>query len=206
MKKINNESGFSGLELLLVIFIVVLLGFIGWYIYHNDHKSTVSILKSTSSSPNVYSGWKSFTTSYQKLSFKYPNSWVLIDNSISNGNDEISIKSPTGLSVNMQALIPVASTDITASIISSSNVKFTGQSDYLLYYSSTAAQSNSTTGLVDEAYLSSSLTKLVYPLANTPNGTVWDISITTPSGILSSNIPTNSDFQSAKQIIESALY
>jgi hypothetical protein len=206
MNKLNNESGFSVVELLLVIVIVVLLGFMGWYIYHNDHKTNVNTTKLSSTSISVYSGWKTFATSYQKLSFKYPNNWVLTDNSTSNGNDDISIKSPSGLTVNMQALIPISSTDITASIISTSNVTFTGQSDYLLYYSSTAAQNNSTTGPVDEAYLSSSSTKIVYPSANTSDGTVWNITITTPSAIQSSNIPTNSDFQNAKQIIESASY
>ena len=201
MKKINNESGFSAVELLLVIVIVVLLGFMGWYIYHNDHKTNVSVSKSSSTSTSVYSGWKTFTTGYQKLSFKYPNNWVLTDNSTSNGNDFLSIKSPAGLTVDMQALIPITSTDITASIISTSNVTFTGQSDYLLYYSSTAAQNSSTT-----AHLSSSATKVVYPSANTTDGTVWNIAITTPSAITMSNIPTNPDFQNAKLILESASY
>jgi type II secretory pathway pseudopilin PulG len=206
MKKINNGSGFSVVELLLVIVIVILLGFMGWYIYHNDHKTNVNTTKSSSTSTTIYSNWKTFVTSYQKLSFKYPNNWVLTDNSTSNGNDDITIKSPAGLSIYMQALIPISSTDITASIISTSNIKFTGQSDYLLYYSSAAAQNNSTTGPVDEAHLSSSSTQVVYPSANTSDGTVWNISITTPSAIQLSNIPTNSDFQNAEQIIESASY
>jgi hypothetical protein len=36
----NDENGFTVVESLLVIIILILIGFVGWYIYHTDHKTT----------------------------------------------------------------------------------------------------------------------------------------------------------------------
>ena len=50
MKKIHNQSGFGAVEVLLTLIFVVLLVFVGWYIYHTDHKSTTPSIKTTTSS------------------------------------------------------------------------------------------------------------------------------------------------------------
>lgn len=39
--KLHEETdGFSVIELLLVLIFIVLIGFVGWYVYHTDHKIT----------------------------------------------------------------------------------------------------------------------------------------------------------------------
>jgi len=42
MKKINDESGFSAVELILVIAVIALLGVVGWLVYRDNHKTTVT--------------------------------------------------------------------------------------------------------------------------------------------------------------------
>src|ERR1700739_3420446 len=43
----QNQNGFSALEGLLVLVIVGLIGFTGWYVYHSGHKAD-SLLSATS--------------------------------------------------------------------------------------------------------------------------------------------------------------
>jgi hypothetical protein len=72
MKKINNQSGFGAIEVLLTLIVVILLVFVGWYIYHTDHKTNVSTPKSsTTSTTSPTPGWQTFNDS--TISFKYPS-------------------------------------------------------------------------------------------------------------------------------------
>ena len=48
IKTIDNESGFSVVELILVILIILVLGAIGWLVYENQHKATKSVPMKTS--------------------------------------------------------------------------------------------------------------------------------------------------------------
>ena len=104
MHKINkNESGFSAVEVILVIVIVALIGVVGWLVY-KDHlktssvsttntssnKTTTTNLATTSSSKpatstkttitqttNLYTWWQSMCSSYGGLCLKYPSIWKL---------------------------------------------------------------------------------------------------------------------------------
>jgi hypothetical protein len=61
----KNESGFSGVELVLVLVIVVLIGVVGWLVYDNHHKSTVaSTNSSTSTSAKTPNATPSSTQKY----------------------------------------------------------------------------------------------------------------------------------------------
>jgi hypothetical protein len=43
MGKLNrNNKGFGGIELLLIIVVVVLLGVVGWFVYKHDHKTVTN--------------------------------------------------------------------------------------------------------------------------------------------------------------------
>jgi uncharacterized protein (UPF0333 family) len=99
MNKIHkNEQGFSAVEFLLVIIIVILVGFAAWYVYHTDHKTKQVTVTSTSSSPAKTTtvgsngnttnplptgtiGTKDITGTYsypgQYFSIKYPSSWTV---------------------------------------------------------------------------------------------------------------------------------
>lgn len=101
VKITKNEHGFSAIEMILIIVIVAIIGFVGWYVYHsmkntsstyysattissnnspkfsknNEHNAT------TSSSTDQYVGWKTAILQYEQLSFKYPENWSLTNKS-----------------------------------------------------------------------------------------------------------------------------
>jgi hypothetical protein len=110
MNKIfKNEKGFSAVEVVLVIVVIVLIGTVGWLVYKNHHKtvasSAVSTTKISPSKPakpkavNPYAGWDSYTSSFEKLSFKYPSDWTPVTYDYSteiNGADSLKLTSPSG--------------------------------------------------------------------------------------------------------------
>lgn len=86
MKKLNNH-GFTAFEGILIVIIIALIGGVGFYVYksNQDKKSdnpTSSSQKSTqtSATKDSYKDWKTYTSSTEKMSFKYPSSWK-VDNS-----------------------------------------------------------------------------------------------------------------------------
>ena len=78
MRKLQkNENGFSAVEIVLVLVIIVLIGAVGWLVYKDNHKNTTTSAKSTSASTksstststkttttpaatNPYAGWKTY--------------------------------------------------------------------------------------------------------------------------------------------------
>ncbi|HUY53423.1 MAG TPA: hypothetical protein VMV24_02515 [Candidatus Dormibacteraeota bacterium] len=105
MGKLNrNNKGFGGVEFLLVIIIVVLIGVVGWFVYKNHNKTTITTIAA-----NPYAGWVSAELQYEKISYKYPSNWKLKDSSVSipkslgnctyPGSDYVSLTSPNGDSV-----------------------------------------------------------------------------------------------------------
>ncbi|HUD07029.1 MAG TPA: hypothetical protein VMR34_04020 [Candidatus Saccharimonadales bacterium] len=93
MIKLNkNSNGFTVVEGLLIVLVIALIGFGGYYVWHTQHKTspakttTSTSTKSTSPSstktttaPNPYAGWKTYTLG--QFSFKYPTDWSVTDNS-----------------------------------------------------------------------------------------------------------------------------
>jgi|GEM_PF-2482381 hypothetical protein len=122
MKKLrSNETGFSAIELVLVIVIVVLIGISGWLVYKNHHKSTLaSTVSSTSTSKtstktttttkpdttaptvtNPYVGWATCNDTSDNITFKYPSNWTQSatvagcgTNSVPAGGEGWSLTSP----------------------------------------------------------------------------------------------------------------
>lgn len=128
MSKLNNHSGFSAVEALLILIIVGILGFTGWYVYHakqtsnKDYSaaanSTVpSYKKKTATKPTAtvapdpYTGWKSASLKYEKVAYKYPSDWTVTDKSASSpkgagcvypGTDNVILTSPSNHQVELR--------------------------------------------------------------------------------------------------------
>lgn len=122
MKK-TDQKGFTAIEAILIVFILVILGGIGWWVYHKNHKNTVASTAShttatTSSSAStqadLYAGWKTCDDGADGVSFKYPSTWTangLHSNSdpcagisLSSFGQEVSFQSPSsgGLSFSLK--------------------------------------------------------------------------------------------------------
>jgi hypothetical protein len=124
MNKVHsNEEGFSLVESFLLIIVIVLIAFTGWYIYHTDHKTTATTLSTntpktstntTTTTNNAYAGWKTGTLQYEQINYMYPSNWTLSGSSMSAsqqnaqtdmgyifspGEDNYTLQSPSGNNV-----------------------------------------------------------------------------------------------------------
>ncbi len=109
MKKISkNQKGFTVVEGLLIVLILVVIGGVGYMVYHNDHKTKTTSVSTTSATKpatsiktttNPYAGWQSFCSSYGGLCLKYPSNWTLKTTSeaasATQNTDEADITSPS---------------------------------------------------------------------------------------------------------------
>jgi len=103
---------------LMVLAIVLLLGLVGYGVYAWQNNRVAQLEKQVSElkkSPTTtttavvsdpYKGWKSYTTQYEKLTFKYPGSMTLKtsylpggNNSVKPGAETITLISSTGLTL-----------------------------------------------------------------------------------------------------------
>ena len=93
MNKITkSQKGFTAVEGLLILLILVLVGAVGYFVYHNDHqsktlnattadkttssKSNISNSNKTVSAANAYAGWNTYTSSDNTYTVRYPANWV----------------------------------------------------------------------------------------------------------------------------------
>jgi hypothetical protein len=107
MKKLNN-MGFSAVEALLILVVIGILGFTGWFVYHSqklatkDYSSQSSIqtssTKKSTEPSDPYAGWKTYTSSFEKLTFKYPADWRSVTPEVPSTDpsaDSFELKSPS---------------------------------------------------------------------------------------------------------------
>jgi hypothetical protein len=86
MKK--NQSGFTTVEIALVLLVVTLVSVIGFMIYKNGHESDtsngVTVTKSTATqkkpAKDPTANWTIYTSDTGKFAIKYPKTWVKASN------------------------------------------------------------------------------------------------------------------------------
>jgi Tfp pilus assembly protein PilE len=121
MKKISkNQKGFSVVEAVLMLVIVVLIAVIGYMVYKNGNKTKTSssntTVKTTQSSTsksttatNPYAGWKQYCSSYEKSCFKYPSTWTFTNSCTSStpcdGSDNVGVTSPSNSQIGFTSAI-----------------------------------------------------------------------------------------------------
>lgn len=116
----ENQKGFGVVEGLLILVIVGLIGFTGWYVWHikqntdkiNNKAAAVaastaaqSTKKTATTTTNPYAGWNTATIKYEQISYKYPSTWTLSDSSTPSpkgsdgcvypGQDKVVLTSPS---------------------------------------------------------------------------------------------------------------
>jgi hypothetical protein len=164
MRKQTNEDGFSAVEAILILIVVAIIGFAGWFVWHsqqatsktldaaNNSSAASSSKQSTTSKPSnqtqsdPYAGWKSYTLANSKISFKYPSAWQLSDSSGDgeHASDMVSLKGNNDFSLN----ITVSDTghpgaDYTPTVVTAQPVNFAGNQGYLDFVSGTPSQDQS---------------------------------------------------------------
>jgi len=86
----SRQQGFAALEALLVVIIVGLLGFTGWFVWHAKNNTDTSLNNASNSQPgitkktpakstktdNVTATWTTYTVKDKVFTVKYPSNWV----------------------------------------------------------------------------------------------------------------------------------
>lgn len=113
-----RSLGFSGVEAVIVMLLVAVVGFGGWYVWHKNQKTSSPDKTSSNSSAQTeqtqsgtstrnetatppveegdqYAGWKTYASELGSFSFKYPSNWVVTDTTAgSNEYLRLSLESP----------------------------------------------------------------------------------------------------------------
>ncbi|MBI2589068.1 hypothetical protein HYW35_02610 [Candidatus Saccharibacteria bacterium] len=102
MKK--NQKGFSAVEGLLILIIVGLLGFVGWYVWNSNNKAGQQTLTKQASEIS----WKEKSIKLVGMTFKAPSNWQDIsDNTKFKDSkykyEEIKLKSPDNFVLSLSA-------------------------------------------------------------------------------------------------------
>lgn len=138
---LKNSKGFTLVETLLVILVLAVIGFGGYYVWQNQHKdetkvssnkSTATKTETKSQSSDPYQGWKSYTLPYEKLSFKYPSDWTLSDERATN-RDVVSVKSADNFTVDIQVGIQAGGDPLES--VGDWSTQFNGSQAYLTFIS-----------------------------------------------------------------------
>jgi Tfp pilus assembly protein PilV len=96
----KNQRGFSAVESLLVLTIVILIGAVGYMVYKNHHKTSGSTnnsnvsVEATSPSNSPYTGWKIYTA-LSHISFKYPSNWTVTTSNNAPVSKSVTVNAPS---------------------------------------------------------------------------------------------------------------
>lgn len=141
----KNQKGFSAIETILVLIIVILIAAVGWLVYKDRRKPAVTSAKSSTAKSgsaqtkpaDPYAGWKTYTLTYEKLTFRYPATWTLQDSSASQGltpnADNVTLKAADGYQVSLDDGWDGSGDPLNLAVDSPVPVKFAGNSDYLVF-------------------------------------------------------------------------
>jgi len=110
--RVVSQKGFSVIEGLLILVVIGILGFTGWYVYHakqisdknysttaNSMVPTYKKKTSTVATVDPYAGWKQNCSNVGNVCFKYPVDWAPTTTGSSDPDPTVtglSLKSPTG--------------------------------------------------------------------------------------------------------------
>jgi hypothetical protein len=92
----RNQKGVLGIEGVLLLIIVGLLVFIGWYVWHTKQTTNATLNGAASQQISVKAqdqtkNWVKYSSAVGKFSVKFPNSWFLPDNKVLCANDMLML-------------------------------------------------------------------------------------------------------------------
>lgn len=159
MKK-PDQTGFSIVELLLILVVIGIIVFTGWYVYQSQETANKGYDSQSSAQDapavNQYAGWKTDSLTYEKMSFKYPSTWQISNTSkdeaatggtATPGADTVTLTSPSGLIVSIQTgEAGVNSSGVPIGLLDSKPVTTLGGSYYLVFYTNKAQSTTEARG------------------------------------------------------------
>lgn len=169
----DKEAGFSLIEILLIVIIIALIVFLGWFVYHSKQTADKTLTSATAatsaikngpktspttSAVNPYAGWKTYTLPVEKLSLQYPSDWTVANTAPTATQDDTILTASDGFTVNIadgesnggDAILEAPTTTAVP-------VTFAGQADYLVFlYGRGSTGQGSSDGMIASAVLQTS--------------------------------------------------
>lgn len=85
MNRTNNQRGFGAVEIIILVVVLAIIGFGGWYVWQAQNNSSQST-GGTNSQPEAPKNKEAFSDGRLPFTFEYPNGWVIkIDEKIQEG-------------------------------------------------------------------------------------------------------------------------
>lgn len=83
-----NNKGFGAIQALLILVVILVIGFVGWSVWHHKRQAVKSTGNSAvtqkpgpatheSTKTDPYEGWQTFESASLGISFKYPSDWSI---------------------------------------------------------------------------------------------------------------------------------
>jgi len=152
---LRNEKGFTPFDIVLTVLLVIAVGVASYFAYKNhqdQQQSSASVAvtspqstttQNTTQPVNPYTGWKTYTSSYQNVSFQYPTNWSLSTQPDSNAPgssaEDAIITSPSGLTLTYHDAVgglgggcPPGSPDVTLTAVQQLASANSSQSLYMI--------------------------------------------------------------------------
>lgn len=129
----------------------------------SNKQTSKSSSNSTTSTLNTYSGWKTYTLKYEKLSFKFPSTWKIVSTSNLNNADSVQFSSPDGFNFSIADGV-AAPGGGTLKIISSEPVNLAGQQTYIDYIAAEPQYDPSQTKVATAVVVSNPTNELSRPV------------------------------------------
>lgn len=85
MNRTKNQRGFGAVEIIILVVVLAIIGFGGWYVWQAQNNSSQST-GGTNSQPEAPKNKEAFSDGRLPFTFEYPNGWVIkIDEKIQEG-------------------------------------------------------------------------------------------------------------------------
>jgi len=132
----NSKSGFTVVEALLIILVLAVVSFGGYYVWHSQHKTNTSPTSSSTVNTKTSVGSQKYCSNQEKACFYFPSNWTTknvgpgssVDDS---GGDGVSLTSPSGMVLTYQIPSPGIGGDCSGQpdvfinkVIQNTNVKY----------------------------------------------------------------------------------
>jgi hypothetical protein len=146
----DNNGGFSVIEILLIVLTLAVIGGAGYVVSkHLDAKnSAAKVVAINTATPketltNPYEGWKTATLQYEKITYQYPSSWTVSDQSAPVArHDVVTLSAPNGFSFSINDGIQNGGDPLPLVSSDPMIVKYLGSPAYLVFVNPKVAQAN----------------------------------------------------------------
>lgn len=102
-----QQTGFTVVEGVLILIVICLLGFSGWYVWHTRSAITSPQKTEATRQPAANITWKSLTLKNEKLRLQYPSSWRVKDFTSDQYSDNVAFTGSNGFTVHIMSGVGV---------------------------------------------------------------------------------------------------